>query len=146
MPQNHSQLSSQRREVSSRKSNDIDERHLILKGQGFSLRIPDPNPVLHLDYRRTGVRISDLGIITHSGVLFFLFHICPPHNYPVNPRILPDHFAPMSPPIGASDMLAILKNPLRSRMVVISPALQLKYNKEAVLFRASEYSSISLCQ
>lgn len=103
MPQNHSQLSSQRREVSSQKSKDIDERHLILKGQGFSSRILDPNPVLHLDYRRTGVRISDVGIITHSGVLFFLY-ICLPHNYPVNPRIVPEQFAPMSPPIDASDI------------------------------------------
>ena len=68
MPQNHSQLSSQRREVSSQKYNDIDERHLILKGQSFSLRIPDPNAVLHLDYLANADTRPSVDIITHSGV------------------------------------------------------------------------------
>ena len=76
----------------------------MLKGRGFPLWIPDPNRVLHLGYRRMGVRIGDVGIITESGAFSFLFNICLPHNDPVNPRTLPEHFAPISPPIEATDI------------------------------------------
>ena len=85
-------------------SNDIYERHLILKNRGFPLWIPGPKRSLHLDYRRTGVRIGDVGIITPDGGFSFFFNICLPHDHPVNPRILPEHFAPISPPIEATDI------------------------------------------
>ena len=75
-----------------------------MKGRGFPLWIPDPNRALPLNYRRTGVRIGDVGIITHSGAFSFLFNICLPHNDPVNPPVLPEHFAPISPPIEATDI------------------------------------------
>ena len=104
MPQNQSQVSSHSQKISSQKPNDIYERHLTLKERGFPLWIPDPDQNLHLDYRRTGVRIGDVGIITDSGAFSFLFNICLPHNHPVNPRMLPEHFAPISPPIEASDI------------------------------------------
>ena len=112
MPQNQSQVSSQSQEISSQKPNDIYERHLTLKERGFPLWIPDPDQNLHLDYRRTGVRIGDVGIITDSGAFSFLFNICLPHNHPVNPRMLPEHFAPISPPIEASDIgkFGVFKN------------------------------------
>ena len=90
--------------IPTQKSNDIYERHLILKGRGFPLWIPGPKRSLHLDYRRTGVRIGDVGIITPDGGFSFLFNICLPHDHPVNPRILPEHFAPISPPIEATDI------------------------------------------
>jgi hypothetical protein len=76
----------------------------MLKGRGFPLWIPDPNRVLPLNYRRTGVRIGDVGIITESGAFSFLFNICLPHNDPVNPQMLPENFAPISPPIQATDI------------------------------------------
>ena len=111
MPQNQSQVSSQSQN-SSQKSNDIYERHLTLKERGFPLWVPEPNQVLHLNYRRTGVRIGDVGIITHSGAFSFLFNICLPHNDPVNPRKLPDHFSPISPPIEDDDIekFGVFKN------------------------------------
>ena len=114
MPQNQSQVSSQSQEISSQKSNDIYERHLTLKERGFPLWVPDPNQVLHLNYRRTGVRIGDVGIITDSGAFSFLFNICLPHNDPVNPRKLPDHFSPISPPIEDTDInkFGVFKNEL----------------------------------
>ena len=90
--------------IFTQKSNDIYERHLILKGRGVPLWIPDPNQLLHRDYRRTGVRIGDVGIINPSGAFSFLFNICLPHDDPVNPRILPEHFAPISPPIEDTDI------------------------------------------
>jgi hypothetical protein len=67
------------------------------------LWIPESNRRLHLGYRRTGVRIGDVGIITRSGAFSFLFNICLPHNDPVNSRV-PEHFAPISPPIEATDI------------------------------------------
>lgn len=66
--------------------------------------IPGPNRRLHLNYRRTGVRIGDVGTITDSGAFSFLFNICLPHDDPVNPRILPENFAPIFPPIEATDI------------------------------------------
>ena len=112
MQQNQFRVSSQSQEISSQKPNDIYERHLTLKERGFPLWIPDPDQNLHLDYRRTGVRIGDVGIITDSGAFSFLFNICLPHNDPVNPRMLPEHFAPISPPIEASDIgkFGVFKN------------------------------------
>ena len=104
MPQNQSQPSPQSQEFFPKKSSDIYERHLMLKGRGFPLWIPDPSQNLHLGYRRTGVRIGDVGIITHSGAFFFLFNICLPHDHPANPQMLPEHFAPISPPIKTSDI------------------------------------------
>jgi hypothetical protein len=104
MPQNQSQVSSQSQEVPSQKSNDIYERHLKLKKRGFPLWIPGPNQVLHLNYRRTGVRIGDVGIITDSGAFSFLFNICLPYNDPVQPPTLPEHFAPISPALEVSNI------------------------------------------
>jgi hypothetical protein len=76
------------------------------------LWIPDPNQHLHLDYRRTGIRIGDVGIINHSGGFSFLFNICLPHDHPVNPPTLPEHFAPISPAIEATDIekFVVFKN------------------------------------
>ena len=86
------------------KSNDIYERHLTPKGRGFPLWVPDPDRVLHLDYRRTGVRIGDVGIITHFGAFSFLFNICLPRNHPVNSGRVPEHFDPILPRIEATDI------------------------------------------
>ena len=97
-----SQVSSQSSEIS--KSNDIYEQHLTLKGQGFPLWIPSPNRRLYLNFQRMGVHIGDVGIITDSGAFSFLFNICLPHNDPVNPRILPEHFAPILLPIEDTDI------------------------------------------
>ena len=91
-------------DILAQKSNYIYERHLISKGRGFPLWIPESNRVLHLDYRRTGVRIGDVGIITEYGAFSFLFNICHPHNDPVNSGRVPEHFAPISPPIKATDI------------------------------------------
>ena len=104
MNQSQASSQSQSQEITLQKSNDIYERHLTLKGRGFPLWIPEPNQVLHIGYRRTGIRIGDVGIFTHSGGFSFLFNICLPHDDPVNPRMLPNHFAPLAPPIEATDI------------------------------------------
>ena len=85
-------------------SNIIYQRHLELKGHGFPLWIPSANRNLSNEYRRTGVRIGDVGIITPNGGFSFLFNICLPHDDPVNPPVLPEHFSPIDPPIEATDV------------------------------------------
>ena len=46
-------------------------------------------------YRRRGVSIGDVGIITSSGGFSFLFNICQPHDHPVNLWGVPDGFVPV---------------------------------------------------
>ena len=85
-------------------SNIIYQKYLELKGRGFPLWIPSPKRNLSIEYRRTGVRIGDVGIITSDGGFSFLFNICLPHDDPVNPTVLPEDFSPISPPIEAIDV------------------------------------------
>ena len=57
-----------------------------------------PNEIFLLvaQYRRTGVRIGDVGIITPYGEFSFFFNICLPRDDPINPRLLPEHLLPIS--------------------------------------------------
>ncbi|KIM40895.1 hypothetical protein M413DRAFT_445667 [Hebeloma cylindrosporum] len=86
------------------KSNEIYENHLLLKGRGFPLWIPEPNRRLPLAYRREGVNIGDVGTITQFGAFSFLFNICVPHDNPINPRVLPEDFVPISPRLESLDI------------------------------------------
>jgi hypothetical protein len=56
-----------------------------------------------MSYRRKGINIGDVGIITPTGGFSFLFNICLPHDHPINPRTLPEGFAPIYPPIEPMD-------------------------------------------
>ncbi|KAF9479607.1 hypothetical protein BDN70DRAFT_834144 [Pholiota conissans] len=76
-------------------SNKIYERHLGLKQRGFPLWIPEPNRRLPMEYRRKGVHVGDVGIITPSGAFSFLFNVCLPPNHPINPTTLPEGFTPI---------------------------------------------------
>lgn len=86
------------------RGNEIYERHLSLKGRGFPLWIPEPNNRLPLAYRRRGINIGDVGIITPSGGFSYLFNICVPRGDPLNPRALPEDFAPLYPPLDPIDI------------------------------------------
>jgi hypothetical protein len=55
-------------------------------------------------YRRKGVYIGDVGIITPSGGFSFLFNICLPRGHPINPDDLPEEFSPIYPPIRQTDI------------------------------------------
>ena len=87
------------------KDNEIYERLLRWKKRGFALYVPQPNRRLPIDYRRTGIRIGDVGIITPDGGFSFLFNICVPHNDPINPRILPEDFSPLEPALSDVDVV-----------------------------------------
>ncbi|KAF8814568.1 hypothetical protein BYT27DRAFT_7156710 [Phlegmacium glaucopus] len=93
VPESENFASNQLPEV--QQSNIIYQRHLELKGHGFPLWIPPPNQNLPIQYRRTGVCIGDVGIITPNGGFSYLFNICLPHDDPVNRR-LPENFSPIS--------------------------------------------------
>ncbi|KAF8811958.1 hypothetical protein BYT27DRAFT_7059882, partial [Phlegmacium glaucopus] len=128
-------VSSQGQEVTPQKSNDIYARHLELKGRGFPLWIPEPNRRLHINYRRTGIRIGDVGIINDSGGFSFLFNICLPHNDPVNPRVLPEHFAPISPPVEAIDIEEFLV--FKNDSHLVSASSQAKPDISGIIFESS---------
>ena len=52
--------------------------------------------MLSIEYRRQGVNIGDVGIITPSGAFSFLFNICLPASHPANPPRLPEGFHPLN--------------------------------------------------
>jgi hypothetical protein len=87
------------------KDNEIYERLLRRKGRGFALYIPQPNGRLPIAYRRTGIRIGDVGVITPDGGFNFLFNICVPHDDPANPPILPQGFFPLQPALAELDVV-----------------------------------------
>ena len=71
------------------------ERHLLVKKHGFPLWAPQPHSGLPLSYRRKGVSIGDVGIITQEGYFDFLFNICLPLGDECNPAHLPTNFSPV---------------------------------------------------
>jgi len=87
------------------KDNEIYERLLRRKGRGFALYIPQPNRRLPIAYRRVGICIGDVGVITPDGGFNFLFNICVPHDDPANPSILPQGFSPLQPALTDVDVV-----------------------------------------
>ena len=86
------------------KSCDIYYRQLAVKGRGSPLWIPEANDRLPIEYRRKGVCIGDVGIITDYGGFDFMFNICLPQDHPINPDDLPDEFVPLYPPLKPTDI------------------------------------------
>jgi len=86
------------------KSCDIYYRQLAVKGRGSPLWIPEPNDRLPIEYRRKGICVGDVGIITDYGGFDFMFNICLPHDHPINPDDLPDSFVPLYPPLKSTDI------------------------------------------
>ncbi|KAJ3504898.1 hypothetical protein NLJ89_g7699 [Agrocybe chaxingu] len=90
-----------------RKSSDRYARLLASAGRGFPLWIPEAHRNLPSAYRRTGVRIGDVGIITSSGSFSFLFNIFAPIVDPIHPSPLPEEFTPLRPAPSAGDVRLI---------------------------------------
>jgi len=57
-----------------------------------------------MEYQRKGIQIGDVGIIRPEGAFSFLFNICRPADDPINPRVLPEGFSPLYPPLDPSDI------------------------------------------
>lgn len=68
---------------------------MLMQGSGYPLYMPMPSRGLPMAYRKHGMRIGDVGVITANGAFDFLFNVCE-HNTPpgagVNPTKLPNGF------------------------------------------------------
>jgi hypothetical protein len=73
-------------------------RCLLPRKRGFPLWVPTPHENLPEEYRKNGVDIGDVGIITSNGVFDFLFNICLPANGPINDNRVPPDFTPLERP------------------------------------------------
>ncbi|TFK37375.1 hypothetical protein BDQ12DRAFT_724216 [Crucibulum laeve] len=58
---------------------------------GFPLWLPQPDVSLQILHRREGVKIGDLGIITHKGGFEYVLNAWTPRGVPPNPADLPDN-------------------------------------------------------
>lgn len=65
---------------------------MLTQLHGFPLWSPQPDPSLPAEYRETGVKIGDVGIITLDGGFDFLFNIWLPSDHPINPNNSPEDF------------------------------------------------------
>ncbi|KAJ7822201.1 hypothetical protein B0H14DRAFT_1325149 [Mycena olivaceomarginata] len=68
---------------------------LLCRGRGFPLYRPEPRPNLPEEYRRTGIAIGDVGVVTVEGGFEFFFNIYLPANNPINIDA-PEDFVPLS--------------------------------------------------
>ncbi|KAF9260023.1 hypothetical protein L218DRAFT_623456 [Marasmius fiardii PR-910] len=71
-------------------------RALYPLGHGCALWIPEPNDALSAQYRETGVRIGDVGILTSDGGFDFIFNVCCSADDPINQYGVPDGFQPLA--------------------------------------------------
>ncbi|KAF8977176.1 hypothetical protein BDQ17DRAFT_154536 [Cyathus striatus] len=75
------------------------EKILPLKN-GYPMCFPQPAQDLPIEYRRKGVSIGDVGVITRSGGFDFLFNVLLPAQHPINlPACLPNEFDPVFLPM-----------------------------------------------
>jgi hypothetical protein len=86
-------------------------RLLLAKKQGFPLWLPQPHDNLPNEYRKKGVSIGDVGIVTSDGAFDFLFNICLPHDNPINGNRVPDNFQPLEPPDQVDILQLLAYNP-----------------------------------
>lgn len=70
---------------------EIYSRLLLSHRHGYPLYHPEADLGLPSQYRRRGVSIGDVGIVTRDGTFDFLFNVCSSYAA-VNPRELPDDF------------------------------------------------------
>ncbi|KAJ7813828.1 hypothetical protein B0H13DRAFT_1740923 [Mycena leptocephala] len=68
---------------------------MIRQGRGVPLYIPEPPETLPDEYRRNGVAIGDVGIVTPVGVFDFFFNIYEDADHPINDDFVPDDFSPL---------------------------------------------------
>jgi hypothetical protein len=74
---------------------DVYYDKLLVKGRGSPLWIPGPNRKLPAEYRRSGIRTGDVGIIYRSEGFSFLFNIFLPATHDINKGRVPEAFSPL---------------------------------------------------
>jgi len=60
------------------------------------LWIPGPNKLRSIEYRLTGVRIGDVGIIYRNGGFSFLFNVFLPADHLIHRGGVPESFSPLN--------------------------------------------------
>ncbi|KAK1230341.1 SCF ubiquitin ligase complex subunit cdc4 [Marasmius sp. AFHP31] len=72
-------------------------RTLYTRGNGLALWVPEPNGDLPPEYRTTGIRVGDVGLVTADGCFDFLFNVCVPNDDPINQyNGVPPGFEPLA--------------------------------------------------
>ena len=104
-------------------------RHLAVKKRGSPLWIPEPNNSLSLQYRKKGVSIGDVGLLSESGNFNLFFNICLPHDHPVNDGGVPDGFEPVTPSTPERDHCRI--RVFESDSYFASDSIQIHHHSEA---------------
>jgi len=79
-----------------RADHEIYCNQLLTKKRGLPLWVPGPGRRLPIEYRRLGISIGDVGIITSTGEFDFLFNIFQPADNPINRGGVPEGFVPLS--------------------------------------------------
>ncbi|KAK1235314.1 SCF ubiquitin ligase complex subunit cdc4 [Marasmius sp. AFHP31] len=59
-------------------------RTLYSLGHGCALWGPEPNDDLPSEYRESGTKVGDVGLVTSDGHFDFLFNVCLPEDDPIN--------------------------------------------------------------
>ncbi|KAJ7592697.1 hypothetical protein C8J56DRAFT_1127186, partial [Mycena floridula] len=71
-------------------------RLLLPHGCGYPLWFPESDFNLPDAYKEKGVRIGDLGYLSHDGGFNYLFNICKPSDHPINAGRTPQGFQPLT--------------------------------------------------
>ncbi|KAK7436206.1 MAPK-activated protein kinase Srk1 [Stygiomarasmius scandens] len=74
---------------------DLYPRMMFPRRKGYAMWYPEPDEGAPPEYRKTGVQIGDLVLITGLGGLGYLFNICLPADHPVNAGRVPEDFKPL---------------------------------------------------
>ncbi|KAF8328475.1 hypothetical protein F5887DRAFT_149336, partial [Amanita rubescens] len=68
---------------------------MLVLGLGYPLYMPSPSETLPMAYRKKGIRVGDVGVISKNGAFDFLFNACRQREEPdgaINPVALPEDF------------------------------------------------------
>ena len=66
-------------------------------GRGYPLWIPEPSHSLPLEYRKVGLQIGAVGVVTEHGSFDVFFNICLPVDHPLHSAYgVPDGFKQIS--------------------------------------------------
>jgi hypothetical protein len=66
--------------------------------------LTEPSSTLPKVYRRQGISVGDVGILTPSGGFDFMFNVCLPADHPIHQEGLPEGFSPLSPQLHPRDI------------------------------------------